>query len=93
VPECVVRLCVILPNEDVVEVETFRRTINDKLLFIIDCEVCLIRYCMDTVTIYNGSGLNMHGHTQTTKFWKCIELHTETKTERWYRFDRGHPVV
>jgi len=74
-----------LPNDDVVEVGIFRRTIGDKLLFIIDCAVCFIKYCIDTrtVTVYNGSGLTMHGHMRTTKFWKCIELYTERKTKPW----------
>jgi len=50
VPEFVVRLCMYLPDDDVVEVETFSRTVRGKLLLIIDCAVCLIKYCIDIVT-------------------------------------------
>ena len=32
-------LCIYLPDDDLVEVETCRRVISDKLLFITDCEV------------------------------------------------------
>jgi len=73
-----------LPNDDLEKVGIFRRNIRDKS-FIIDCAVCFIKCCIDTrtVTVYNGSGLTMHGHMRTTKFWKCIELYTERKTKLW----------
>jgi hypothetical protein len=44
--EFVVYLCIYLPDDDLVEVETCRRDISDKWLFIIDCAVCWFKYCI-----------------------------------------------
>jgi hypothetical protein len=49
-------LCIYLPDDDLVEVETCRRDISDKLLFIIDCAVCWIKYCIILKSIEFGHG-------------------------------------
>ena len=35
-----------MPDDDLVEVETRRRNINNKWLFIIDCAIYRIKYCI-----------------------------------------------
>jgi hypothetical protein len=37
---------VYFPDDDIVEVEMCWRHVNDKWLFIFDCEMCLIKYCI-----------------------------------------------
>jgi hypothetical protein len=55
-------LCIYLPDDDVVEVETVRSTEwHYYLLFIVQFDQILYRYS----NCYNGSGLDMHGHVQT----------------------------
>jgi hypothetical protein len=43
-----VYICIYLPDDDLVKVETCKRNISDKWLFIIDCAICWIKNC----TIY-----------------------------------------
>jgi hypothetical protein len=38
-------LCIHLPDEDLVQVETCMRNVSHKLLFVTDCAVCWIKYC------------------------------------------------
>jgi hypothetical protein len=41
----IVCLCIYLPDDDLVEVETGNRNISDKWLFL-DCAACWIKYCI-----------------------------------------------
>jgi len=36
----------ILPGDDLVEVETCGADVSDGWLFIIDCTICRVKYCM-----------------------------------------------
>jgi hypothetical protein len=49
-------LCVYLPDDDLVEDETCRRNVSDKLLFITDYAMCWIEYCVIEVFVWRDWG-------------------------------------
>ena len=42
-------LCINIPDDDLVEVEACRRGISEKLLFVIFCAMCWVRYGIITL--------------------------------------------
>jgi hypothetical protein len=57
--------CICLPNDDLVEFETCRRNISEKLLFIVESAICWITYCVVSligvtwlVSLRGGGGQN-----------------------------------
>ena len=51
-------LFIYLPDDDLVQVETCRGNMYDKLLFITDCAVCWIKYC--TVNLLHGIWITLN---------------------------------
>ena len=48
-------LCIHFPDDNFVEVETYRRDISDKWLFVTDCAVCLVKRCVVSLLSECGS--------------------------------------
>jgi hypothetical protein len=51
--------CMYLPDEGLVEVETCRRNINDKFVYITECAICWTKYCIISLLHRNWTTLKI----------------------------------